>query len=863
MEKIKKYSPIIIIILFVVLAFIFYSKGIVGGYSIKGNDGNYSSQHMIQQWVQHGSPLRWHAPLGMGTKVNTPLSLYVVFMKIFPLNIALSLSYFFAMIMTFIFTFLLFQRYKLDLIPSVFGAVAFAFSPHFISLIFGGHMTIVEMPAMISMLIYFIHLIFDAEINPWQNILSIIPAGVAWGVVMSQEPQRGLYVSVMVGTYMLFLIVQSLHTQIKDRKKYLNNRFFYLTIMKPVLIAIILFFTFFHSMKGWLSFAQLDSGSSSTAQTQMSPEQKWEFSTSWSYYPTEIFENLAWGYFGKESYNPESPYWGKFEYFASSEVLGFLVLIFMILGVALNTHVRKKKIFGKEFNLPVIEQPVVRIFFWLGLTAWFLSMGKYLPGRPLFWLYYHIPFMDKFRIAVKFFAVTAYSWVIVSAFGVQSFINLLEDSKQNDKKLNLIWKGSLFLTGLAIILFLITLIGKENTIDTFFYQFKNRDFAAAAVNNMITSLGRFILLSASLAGIITLLRLRDKFKLSAAVVSWALIPILILELWTVNKYYQEKSYFKPQDYYSGDALMNTLDHFDKTSRFSLTMLVPNQGQVIPIPITENNQYYDYRQFQFNYKDLELLEISQSSRPDQLFNEYLIRLLTAKVGPQGLQSLNDLIDMNTFVYRLTGTRFVITDGFLYNSQKPMVIFYSLLSNQSYTFKGNAKSKQGRDHFIFEVKDSLPRLAFFQSAEMLPLAQHLRTITSPDWDIKKSLVLESNTSNHLGLPQPQDLLEVQITDFKPWLIKGNVNAPSAGWVMHNARYDKDWKVYVDGKKEDLQRANYLVQAVTVPQGSHVIEFRFEPNLIWANLAQLLVWLGSLTAVFLLVWVNLISRKKDGEN
>jgi hypothetical protein len=48
-----------------------------------------------------------------------------------------------------------------------------------------------------------------------------------------------------------------------------------------------------------------------------------------------------------------------------------------------------------------------------------------------------------------------------------------------------------------------------------------------------------------------------------------------------------------------------------------------------------------------------------------------------------------------------------------------------------------------------------------------------------------------------------------------------------VFSEVYYDKGWDAYLDGKKTDYLRVDYLLRGVPVPAGDHTIEFRFEPR------------------------------------
>jgi hypothetical protein len=50
-----------------------------------------------------------------------------------------------------------------------------------------------------------------------------------------------------------------------------------------------------------------------------------------------------------------------------------------------------------------------------------------------------------------------------------------------------------------------------------------------------------------------------------------------------------------------------------------------------------------------------------------------------------------------------------------------------------------------------------------------------------------------------------------------------------VFAEMYYPYGWNVYVDGKAASHFRANYLLRAMLVPEGKHIIEFKFEPEVV----------------------------------
>jgi uncharacterized membrane protein YfhO len=77
-----------------------------------------------------------------------------------------------------------------------------------------------------------------------------------------------------------------------------------------------------------------------------------------------------------------------------------------------------------------------------------------------------------------------------------------------------------------------------------------------------------------------------------------------------------------------------------------------------------------------------------------------------------------------------------------------------------------------------------------------------------------------------------------------------------------YDKGWQAYVDGKPCDSFRADYLLRAMVLPEGKHIVEWRFEaPN--W-NLTAIVTLICSILIIFALALaVYLKYFKHNGNN
>src|SRR5439155_15077571 len=71
-------------------------------------------------------------------------------------------------------------------------------------------------------------------------------------------------------------------------------------------------------------------------------------------------------------------------------------------------------------------------------------------------------------------------------------------------------------------------------------------------------------------------------------------------------------------------------------------------------------------------------------------------------------------------------------------------------------------------------------------------------------------------------------VEFASYSPQRIELRANAAVPSVVLLNDRFDRDWRVTVDGQAAKLLRCNFIMRGAQVPPGRHTVVFRFQPSL-----------------------------------
>lgn len=166
-------------------------------------------------------------------------------------------------------------------------------------------------------------------------------------------------------------------------------------------------------------------------------------------------------------------------------------------------------------------------------------------------------------------------------------------------------------------------------------------------------------------------------------------------------------------------------------------------------------------------------------------------------------------------------------------------------------------------VFEDKTTV----VLENTEVLPRAfvvndweverdrdETLRKLLNDTFPLRERIILE----NEPGIDKDTNSTEtsVQYLEYKEQESTLLVKSSSDGLLFVSDLYYPGWKVYVDGDKKDILRANYAFRAVIVPEGEHEVQFIYEPESF-----KMGKWLSFATFIFLLGALVYDKKTKNG--
>lgn len=150
-------------------------------------------------------------------------------------------------------------------------------------------------------------------------------------------------------------------------------------------------------------------------------------------------------------------------------------------------------------------------------------------------------------------------------------------------------------------------------------------------------------------------------------------------------------------------------------------------------------------------------------------------------------------------------------------------------------------------IYKNRNTLDRVYIVHRAVIGQGQEILEMLNRSNFDFKHKIVIEKNITKEMincnGAPM-EDNSTAKFLEYTPNRISIEANMQNDGFLVLSDTFYPGWKAYVDGKEKEILAANYLVRAVYLEKGNHVVKFIYNPLTFKLGSAI------SLLALFLLI-------------
>ncbi|SMO60645.1 YfhO family protein [Solitalea koreensis] len=170
--------------------------------------------------------------------------------------------------------------------------------------------------------------------------------------------------------------------------------------------------------------------------------------------------------------------------------------------------------------------------------------------------------------------------------------------------------------------------------------------------------------------------------------------------------------------------------------------------------------------------------------------------------------------------------------------------------------------GRGAFVQQNPHAMGNAWFVPGVQFVPNANaELEALTN--FDPKDKIIVNEDFKSKINIMgiDSDPKASIKLTNYHPDHLSYEYNsAASQLTVFSDIYYNKGWNAYVDGKPADYFRANYVLRAMQLPAGKHIVEFKFEPKAYYTgekiSMVFSILLIGGLAA---LAWFEYKKKKE----
>jgi len=499
-------------------------------------------------------------------------------------------------------------------------------------------------------------------------------------------------------------------------------------------------------------------------------------------------------------YNQLGQYWGDQPGTSGPVYVGAFVLFLFILGIF------------------IVKGPMKYALVAATLLSIVLSWGKNFMGFTDFFLDY-IPMYDKFRAVSSILVIAEFTIPLLAVMALKEIVD-------NPKVLVANKAGSIvsvvLTAGMALIFYLAPTFFFPNYIPASEMSALQGgipgEYLGQIVNNLKEMRMAIFTADAARSFIIILIGLGFLLayyykRLQANVFVICITVLCLVDMWQVNKRYLNDEMFVDQDQREVSFQKTETDKVilqDKTLDYRVLNMASNT-------FNENNTSYWH-------KSVGGYHAAKLRRYQEVIDEHIF--------PEMQTIFKEVSESGGDMVKVDGSKFPVI-----NMLNTRWLIFPLKDNSTFPLRN--PYAYGNAWFVKQLK-----YVGNANAEIDALNKvNLRDVAVVDSKFKSEL-------GEASAVQGDSLNTVTLKSYEPNALKYEVNSAKGGLVVFSEIYYPGWQSFIDGKEVPHGRADYILRAMKVPAGKHVVEFTFNPQSIKVTEAI------AYSAVALLVIVFLVS-------
>lgn len=466
-------------------------------------------------------------------------------------------------------------------------------------------------------------------------------------------------------------------------------------------------------------------------------------------------------------------YWGDQPFTSGPVYFGAVICFLFVLGMF------------------IIKSPIKWLLFASTVFFIFLSWGSNFETFND-WFFYHFPMYNKFRAVSTALVVPALTVVMVAVWGLKEFLEN-DDNKKRLVSLYIsvgITGGIAFLLWVAPSLFGLTFMTDSDQqwmsqVPDWYYNALIADRKDLLSGDAFRSLF-FILLAAG--ALFAVIKLKGNNQQISFYASLALVILVLIDLWGVDKRYLNNDNFQSKLAYNSDQ------------PFPLTAVDKEilQDKDPSYRVLNLNNPFNETKTSYYHKSIGGYHAAKLKRYQELIDSQLQSEINNIIKSFDSQNLDTIINSmkSNKALNMLNARYVI----FHPEQAPLKNPYAM---------GNA-------WFVDSIK----------------------FVATPDQEIESLKTIDLRTIAVLNDKYEADFkgfkihtdstARISMIESKPNRLKYKSSSNTEGLVvMSEIFYNNGWEASVDRKEVPVYCADWTLRAIRVPAGEHEIEFKFIPH------------------------------------